>query len=61
MEGLTITIVDDAPCPDCEAGWPNRPKVGDSDGTWWWRCYNPICPVNYYDPDTGRTQREERK
>ncbi len=56
---ITIEIVPEATCPTCGAGddYHNRPKVGDSDGTWWWRCYNPVCPTAYYDPDTGRTEK----
>lgn len=64
-ERITITVVPDAPCPTCGSVWgspdkaldfPNRPKVGDEYGVWWWRCYNPACPVSMYDPDTGRTE-----
>jgi hypothetical protein len=46
---ITIKLVADEPCPVC--GWttPNRPKVYDEWG-WWWRCYNPDCPVVYYNP-----------
>lgn len=60
-----IIVVDDEACPQCGAVWghtnpaldfPNRPKVGDENGVWWWRCYNPGCAVNYYDPDSGRTE-----
>lgn len=56
---ITITIVPDSPCPDCGAAWghpdpaldfPNRPKVGGDDGVWYWRCYNPACPREYYIP-----------
>jgi hypothetical protein len=45
---ITIKLVADEPCPVC--GWkqPNRPKVYDKWG--WWRCYNPECPVVYYNP-----------
>jgi len=66
---FTIEIVDDQPCPECGAMWmtpdcdsgnpldfPNRPKVGDEDGTWWWRCYNPACRVGYYEPFSGQVE-----
>ena len=58
MEKAVIQIVKDEPCPYCGARWghpdpelnyPNRPKIGDGGG-WWWRCYNPRCPVRYYNP-----------
>ena len=57
---IEITIVAGAPCPGCGGGdeFHNRPKVGDSDGTWWWRCYNGICPVRSYNPETGGVERE---
>ena len=74
MPDFTIEIVDDEACPVCGAFWghedealnfPNRTKVHDEDG-WWWRCYNPKCPVDYYNPDNGEWQRvptpeEEKK
>ncbi|RLE87697.1 MAG: hypothetical protein DRJ67_04045 [Thermoprotei archaeon] len=56
---MRIIIVEDEGCPYCGARWghpdpslnyPNRPKVCDEHG-WWWRCYNPKCPVAYYNPD----------
>jgi hypothetical protein len=56
---LTITVVPDEACPGCGAFWgnpdtsldyPNRPKVGNADGTWSWRCYNPFCSTDYYTP-----------
>jgi hypothetical protein len=60
-EVITLKVVDDQPCPKCGSYWghpdasldhPNRPKV-EMEGVWWWRCYAPDCPVNYYDPKTG--------
>lgn len=54
---ITFKVVDDEACPHCKAFWgnpnkeldfPNRPKVGDEDGVWWWKCYNPVCDVGYY-------------
>jgi hypothetical protein len=65
---ITISIVPDEACPKCGAIWghedklldyPNRPKVGDENGVWWWRCYNPKCPVSYYDPNTGEIEEDE--
>lgn len=62
---MTIVVVPDEPCPGCRAmaddedpalDFPNRPKVQDEDGVWWWRCYNPACAVDLYDPETRRTQ-----
>ena len=59
---ITIKIVNDEACPHCGAFWgnpdktldfPNRSKVADDDGVWWWRCYNPACDVGYYEPETG--------
>ena len=64
MQESEIKIVDDNPCPVCGAYWgnpdpnldyPNRAKVGMDDG-WWWKCYNPDCPVNYYNPKNGKTE-----
>lgn len=63
---IKIRIVPEAACPVCgaywghpdpELDWPNRPKVGDEKG-WWWRCYNPRCPVAYYLPETGKVVYE---
>ena len=76
-----VTIDDDEPCPVCGAFWghpdpnldfPNRPKIGNDDGTWWWRCYNPKCGWDYrdsktggqetmYEPETGRYYRQLRR
>jgi hypothetical protein len=62
-EKTKVTIVDDEACPGCTSSWgnanpeldfPNRPKVGDNDGAWWWKCYNPNCKVDYYEPESGR-------
>lgn len=56
---ITITVVSEEACPECSAfaGHPdpaldffNRPKVGDENGDWWWRCYNPLCSTDYYLP-----------
>ena len=56
---IKVRVVLEEPCPYCGAYWghpdpklnyPNRPKVGDEYG-WWWRCYNPRCPVGYYQPE----------
>jgi hypothetical protein len=47
---LKLIIVPDEPCPVCGWVWPNRPKICDEEG-WWWRCYNPQCPVGYYNPE----------
>ncbi len=56
---VEVVIVPEATCPECGAGanYHNRPKVGDADGTWWWRCYNPVCDVTYYNPETGGIQK----
>ncbi len=56
----TIVIVPESKCPECDAGddFNNRPKVGDSDGLWWWRCYRATCPVMYYLPETGEVEYE---
>jgi len=65
MKKVTIKIVDDVPCPECGAYWgnpsedlnfANRPKVGDENNNWWWRCYNPKCKVSYYCPETGQVE-----
>jgi len=48
---IRIRIVDDEPCPYCGRGWPNRPKVGDRDGNWWWKCYSEDCVVAWYLPE----------
>jgi hypothetical protein len=60
---INIKVVPDSPCPKCGAYWghptldyPNRPKVALEDGIWWWRCYNPVCAVSYYNPETGATE-----
>ena len=59
-----VTVVREEACPYCGAYWghpdprknfPNRPKVYDEDG-WWWRCYNPDCPVGYYNPRARRVE-----
>jgi hypothetical protein len=64
-EKMQVTIVDDSACPGCTSIWghdnpdldfPNRPKVGDDAGVWWWRCYNPNCKVDYYEPESGRIE-----
>lgn len=49
---IKIVVVAETLCPLCEGGdeFFNRPKVGDEDGSWWWRCYNPDCEVDYYNP-----------
>ena len=60
-----LIVVDDenSACPQCGAYWgnpdeslnfPNRSKVGDAEGVWWWKCYNPECEVDFYDPASGR-------
>lgn len=63
MRKIRIKVVDDQACPVCGAiaGHPlerlnfqNRPKVCDEKGVWWWRCYNPDCICDYYDPNSGR-------
>ena len=55
-------------CPRCGAYWghpdkaldfPNRSKVGDEDGTWHWKCYNPACSCGYYDPERGTVTAEQ--
>ena len=62
-----IVVVEDKdnPCPRCGAYWghpdetlnfPNRSKVGDEQGVWWWRCYNPKCEVQYFDPISKRVE-----
>jgi hypothetical protein len=48
---LRITVVDDAPCPECGHGYPNRPKVDK-----WWKCNTDGCRVAYYCPDTGEVE-----
>ena len=57
---ITITTTNDTPCPTCGAYWdnpdksldfPNRPKVDNA-----WKCYNPACPIDYYDPDSGELE-----
>lgn len=55
---ITITVVPESTCPQCGGGdeFFNRPKVALEDGIWWWRCYNPACPVGYYNPDTGEVE-----
>jgi hypothetical protein len=54
-EPIRIRIVDDAPCPYCGLDWPNRPKVGDRNGNWWWKCYGELfgrdCVVEWYLPE----------
>lgn len=65
---MDIKVVEDQPCPTCGAmwktpdldkddplDWPNRPKMEEG-GVWWWRCYNPQCSTDYYDPNTGATR-----
>jgi hypothetical protein len=70
MNKPTIKIVSDEQCPICGAIWghedksldfPNRPKVGDENGVWWWKCYNPKCEVGYYEPKSGEWEREPTK
>ena len=65
MGQVTITIVPDEACPGCGAIWghedkeldfPNRTKVCDEEGHWWWRCYNPKCSVGYYQPETNQVE-----
>jgi hypothetical protein len=64
---MKIRIVADEACPKCGSIWghedeglnfPNRPKVGDENGVWWWRCYNPDCSVEYYEPDSGEVEEQ---
>ena len=58
---MRIKVVEGVNCPGCDSLGPNeanRPKVGDEDGTWWWKCYTADCAVGYYNPDKG--QYEER-
>jgi hypothetical protein len=53
-------IVDNEECPGCDSLGPNqvnRPKVGDEDGTWWWKCYTPNCTVGYYNPTTQQWEQ----
>ena len=52
---IQIEVVPESLCPTCGGGdeFFNRPKVGASDGTWWWKCYNQACDTGYYNPDTG--------
>jgi hypothetical protein len=61
-DGVEIKVVPGQPCPKCKGRWghadphldfPNRPKVADEDGIWWWRCYNPACSVHFFEPSTG--------
>ena len=61
-KGIEIKVVEDEKCPSCGASWGNpdpslhfynRPKVFEEDGTAWWRCYNPKCNVDYYEPYSG--------
>lgn len=54
MAEMRIEIVDDEACPRC--GVAGRPKVGNADGTWAWKCYTPDCTVGYYTPDTGEIE-----
>lgn len=67
---MKIEIVSDEPCPKCGAYWghpepeldyPNRPKVQDENEVWWWRCYNPKCSVDYYDPETDAVEESDEK
>ncbi len=55
-----INVVPQENCPRCGGGdeFYNRPKVGQEDGTWSWRCYNPDCDLRYYNPDTGYQEDE---
>jgi hypothetical protein len=62
---MKIKIVDDQACPQCNAifghpdknlNFPNRPKVGDKQNRWWWKCCNPNCNVGYYLPETGEIE-----
>ncbi len=55
---ITIEVVPESTCPTCGGGdeFFNRPKVALEDGIWWWRCYNPACPVGYYEPETGEVE-----
>ena len=59
MNEIKIVIVKEEKCPYCGAYWghpnkqldyPNRPKIADEYG-WWWKCYNPKCPVAFYNPE----------
>jgi hypothetical protein len=36
--------------PNKELDWPNRSKVGDEHGVWWWKCYNPNCTCGLLRP-----------
>lgn len=55
---ITIEVVPESTCPECGGGdeFFNRPKVALEDGIWWWKCYNPACPVGYYEPATGEVE-----
>ena len=62
--GLKVEVVKDEPCPVCGSysghknprrNYPNRPKVCAEDG-WWWKCYNPVCPVAFYNPEARKVE-----
>ena len=62
---LTLRIVDDQACPECGAIWghkdealnfPNRPKITGADNVTWWKCCNPECRVQYYEPKSGEIE-----
>jgi hypothetical protein len=61
VSDFTFEIVANQACPLCgcdgsNSEYPNRPKVHDGDA-WWWRCYDPNCMVDYYNPETGAWDR----
>jgi ssDNA-binding Zn-finger/Zn-ribbon topoisomerase 1 len=60
MEKISIKVVEIENCPKCGGGYEfgNRPKVGDEDGRWWWKCGNPECKVGMYLPETGEWEEE---
>ena len=67
---MKFTVVPNEACPVCGAHpehvdealrFFNRPKVGDDDGNWWWRCYNPACEVALYLPETGQWEEAAPK
>lgn len=57
---MKMIEIENEACPGCNSFGPNeanRPKVGDEDGTWWWKCYTPGCWVDYYNPETSEVER----
>lgn len=58
---MEINVVPQETCPRCGGGdeFYNRPKVGQSDGTWSWRCYNPECDLRYWNPDWPGYEMDE--